>query len=129
MPGLSSLSSSSIYIDDNEAILFGYSGKTTLFGDTCLYLFNFNNNSYTNIDTTSIFGTYFHGGISDGFIAKIQNTIYFYQTENNVSKCIEIDANTNTIINSKNASEFYINNLNLIQTNFIYNNKLYFNGI
>lgn len=120
---------SSIYIDDNEAIVFGYSGNTTIYGDTCLYHIKFDDNSCITIDTTSIFGTDFHGGTSDGFIAKIQNIIYFFQTGSNISKCIEIDANTNTIINSKNASEFYINNLNLIQSNFIYNNKLYFNDI
>lgn len=119
----------SIYIDDNEAILFGSSGKTSSYFDTGVYIFNFNEKTCTFVDTSSIFGNYFHSNISDGFVTKIQDKIYLYQTEENVSKCVEIDANTYTIIKSINAPSFYTTNTDLVcQGVFMHNNKLYFNG-
>ena len=127
-PGFPNQSTQSIYIDDNEAILFGYSGKSSIYYDTGVYIFNFNEKTCTFVDTSSIFTDDFHGGISNGFVTKIQDKIYLYQTES-VSKCVEIDANTHTIIKSMNAPSFYTTNTTLVHKGvFIHNNKLYFNG-
>lgn len=70
-PGFPNQSTQSIYIDDDEAILFGSSGKSSIYYDTGVYIFNFNEKTCTFVDTSSIFTDDFHSGISDGFVTKI----------------------------------------------------------
>lgn len=119
-----------LYINDDEAIIYGISGQTSKFGNTGVYIFNFKKNSYKFVDTSSIFGNNFSGSTSEGFVAKIQDKIYLYQTDENISKCIEIDANTYKITNSMDAPSFYTTNKNLVTIGvFMHNNKVYFNGI
>lgn len=112
-----------IYIDDNNLIMYGTRAS---WYDPCVYMLRFGETIFSNVPIGSISNLWWNFG-KGSFTTKLNNTIYCYLTEEDVTKAWEIDYNTKTIIQTLTpTAEFQTIAANGDKTGFVKNNKLYF---